>query len=281
MGDNKISEAALPVVARYVGKTSNIYRYIAEDLAVVDAQIADEARLHGEAVPVGYRWRHSAGESWQYSDIPCGLEHEPLYRHPQPAELAEQQVGEVQGLDMADALALVDEEILSIRNTQEYARSEGNDHLADQYDEIHLPRWANLRAALAARQPGAQEPVEFDYPEFHAEGMGCGIEDRNITDRYEAMRYGFDEALDQMAAILDSLGPLYAAQPAQGVDLGQFGGYFEDGSAAGFRVVPDDATRAWLVCRGVQILGHGKSIMEALQDATRVDGQRDAAPGAE
>jgi len=44
MSDAKISDAALPVVARYVGRTSNIYRYIAEDLAVVDAQIADEAK---------------------------------------------------------------------------------------------------------------------------------------------------------------------------------------------------------------------------------------------
>lgn len=28
---------------------------------------------------VGYRWRHSAGEKWQFSDIPCGWEYEPLY----------------------------------------------------------------------------------------------------------------------------------------------------------------------------------------------------------
>lgn len=42
--NTRISDAALPVVARYVGRTSNIYRYVAEDLAVVDAQIADEAR---------------------------------------------------------------------------------------------------------------------------------------------------------------------------------------------------------------------------------------------
>lgn len=75
--------------------------------------------------------------------------------------------------------------------------------------------------ALAARQPVGQEPVEFDYPEFHQEGMGCGLEDRGITDRYEAMRYGFDEALDQMATILASIGPLYAAPPAQAVDLAE------------------------------------------------------------
>lgn len=76
----------------------------------------------------------------------------------------------------------------------------------------------SFRAALEAALPhlqGEAVPVEFDYPEFHAEGMGCGLEDRNITDRYEAMRYGFDEALDQMATILESLGPLYThPQPA-------------------------------------------------------------------
>ncbi|MCC8492399.1 hypothetical protein ABQW67_19825 [Xanthomonas hortorum] len=71
-----------------------------------------------------------------------------------------------------------------------------------------------LEAALAARQPVGVEPVDFDYPEFREEGMGCGLEDRNITDRYEAMRYGFEEALDQMATILDSIGPLYTAPPA-------------------------------------------------------------------
>ncbi len=32
--------------------------------------------------PIGYRWRHSAGEKWQYSDIPCGWEYEPLYSLP-------------------------------------------------------------------------------------------------------------------------------------------------------------------------------------------------------
>lgn len=75
-----------------------------------------------------------------------------------------------------------------------------------------------IEAALAHILGGAQ-PVEFDYPEFHSQGMGCGLEDRNITDRYEAMRYGFDEALDQMATILDSIGPLYThPQPAELAD---------------------------------------------------------------
>ena len=54
-----------------------------------------------------------------------------------------------------------------------------------------------------------QEPVEIDFPEYHSFGMGCGLEDRGITDRYAAMKYGWEEALDLMAEELEHLGPLY------------------------------------------------------------------------
>lgn len=53
---------------------------------------------------------------------------------------------------------------------------------------------------IAALSSVEGEAVAFDdWPEFHAEAMGCGLEDRGITDRYEAMRYGWDEALDAVA----------------------------------------------------------------------------------
>ncbi|EPZ3939675.1 hypothetical protein ACXNA4_002253 [Klebsiella pneumoniae] len=35
-------------------------------------------------------------------------------------------------------------------------------------------------------------------PQYHAEGMGCGLEDRCITDRYDACRYGWDEAMERI-----------------------------------------------------------------------------------
>ncbi|KMI14775.1 hypothetical protein [Klebsiella variicola] len=35
-------------------------------------------------------------------------------------------------------------------------------------------------------------------PQYHAEGMGCGLEDRDITDRYDACRYGWDEAMERI-----------------------------------------------------------------------------------
>ena len=35
-------------------------------------------------------------------------------------------------------------------------------------------------------------------PQYHAEGMGCGLEDCGITDRYDACRYGWDEAMERV-----------------------------------------------------------------------------------
>ena len=35
-------------------------------------------------------------------------------------------------------------------------------------------------------------------PQYHEEGMGCGLEDRGITDRYDACRYGWDEAMERI-----------------------------------------------------------------------------------
>lgn len=35
-------------------------------------------------------------------------------------------------------------------------------------------------------------------PQYHDEGMGCGLEDRGITDRYDACRYGWGEAMERI-----------------------------------------------------------------------------------
>ena len=67
------------------------------------------------------------------------------------------------------------------------------------------------RALYTAPQPvkREQEPVEIEMPEYHSHGMGCGLEDRGITDRYEAMEYGWYEAIDRVKEELASFGPLY------------------------------------------------------------------------
>ena len=56
-----------------------------------------------------------------------------------------------------------------------------------------------LRAELARPLEVAAPVGEFDdWPDFNEQAMGCGLEDRNITDRYEAMRYGWDEAMERV-----------------------------------------------------------------------------------
>lgn len=35
-------------------------------------------------------------------------------------------------------------------------------------------------------------------PEYHDQGMGCGLEDRGITDRYDAMAHGWEQAMERV-----------------------------------------------------------------------------------
>ncbi len=42
-----------------------------------------------------------------------------------------------------------------------------------------------------------------NLPEYHQQGMGCGLEDRDIHDRYEAMAHGWDCAIERMYEMID------------------------------------------------------------------------------
>lgn len=67
-----------------------------------------------------------------------------------------------------------------------------------------------LREELA--QPaGEAEPFEIKWPDYSSEGMGCGLEDLGITDRYEAMAYGWQEAIDSCMGAIPEV--IYAAPP--------------------------------------------------------------------
>jgi len=60
-----------------------------------------------------------------------------------------------------------------------------------------------IKQALAQPEP---ELFVMDWPAYHSQAQGCGLEDRGITDRYEAMAYGWDQALERVAECLpDSL----------------------------------------------------------------------------
>ena len=41
--------------------------------------------------------------------------------------------------------------------------------------------------------------------QFNSHSMGCGLEDRNITDRYEAMEHGFEKAIEYAYEAIESI----------------------------------------------------------------------------
>lgn len=59
------------------------------------------------------------------------------------------------------------------------------------------------RDALAAENVALKSAISYvcdtdNQPDYQYDGMGCGIEDRGIVDRYESARYGWDEAMERM-----------------------------------------------------------------------------------
>lgn len=70
------------------------------------------------------------------------------------------------------------------------------------------------RMAIATLQCSVNEAVEpfvFEPYPYNGHAMGCGLEDRDITDRYEAMAYGWERAMERAAeAIPDDLYPASA-----------------------------------------------------------------------
>ena len=66
---------------------------------------------------------------------------------------------------------------------------------------------------LTAGDVALPEPFS-DWPQYHAQGMGCGLEDRDITDRYEAAEYGWQQCEERML----EQGPFY--YDAQLIDYG-------------------------------------------------------------
>lgn len=73
-------------------------------------------------------------------------------------------------------------------------------------------RWLPLYSHDVASHdlPELPEPTEITHPELNQSALGCGVEDRGITDRYEAAEYGFLDALRKVAEWLPE--ELYTAE---------------------------------------------------------------------
>lgn len=46
---------------------------------------------------------------------------------------------------------------------------------------------------------------EIENLNYYPEGMGCGIEDCGITDRYEACEYGWNEAIEAVIEVINNM----------------------------------------------------------------------------
>lgn len=42
-------------------------------------------------------------------------------------------------------------------------------------------------------------PLQIDWPELNAQALGCGVEDRDLHDRYECAEYGWQDGVDRAA----------------------------------------------------------------------------------
>ncbi len=80
---------------------------------------------------------------------------------------------------------------LSIRETKFMA-------LAKAYQQLAAENVALALENVAMKQIVDSVTNLDNEPQYHDEGMGCGLEDRGISDRYDACRYGWDEAMERI-----------------------------------------------------------------------------------
>ena len=103
-----------------------------------------------------------------------------------------------------------DMQIATLAAKAAWARSSEGYNAEYGSGDAELPDELDL-AAIIASVP-APEPFEIEWPEYHSEAMGCGLEDCGIRDRYEAMLHGWDCAIERVAECIPEV--IYAAPPA-------------------------------------------------------------------
>ncbi|MDZ5925981.1 hypothetical protein [Klebsiella pneumoniae] len=93
-----------------------------------------------------------------------------------------------------DGLVPVASEIRSLQTLRDTAMQA----LKSQVEQLAAENVALALENVAMKQIVDSVTNLDNEPQYHAEGMGCGLEDRGITDRYDACRYGWDEAMERV-----------------------------------------------------------------------------------
>ena len=100
---------------------------------------------------------------------------------------------------MTITLQAVNELIASLESAGELSiREQKFLKLAKAYQELAAENVALTLENVAMKQIVDSVTNLDNEPQYHSEGMGCGLEDCGITDRYDACRYGWDEAMERV-----------------------------------------------------------------------------------
>ncbi|MCQ0569547.1 hypothetical protein L1C40_11640 [Klebsiella pneumoniae] len=100
---------------------------------------------------------------------------------------------------MTITLQAVNELIQSLESAGELSiREQKFLKLAKAYQQLAAENVALALENVAMKQIIDSVTNLDNEPQYHDEGMGCGLEDRGITDRYDACRYGWDEAMERI-----------------------------------------------------------------------------------
>ncbi|QJJ06496.1 hypothetical protein HJX30_14375 [Klebsiella pneumoniae] len=110
----------------------------------------------------------------------------------------------IQSLESAGELSIREQKFLklakefSICSASLDAAIKTGNMLADQNAQLAAENVALALENVAMKQIVDSVTNLDNEPQYHDEGMGCGLEDRGITDRYDACRYGWDEAMERI-----------------------------------------------------------------------------------
>ena len=79
------------------------------------------------------------------------------------------------------------------------ALADERDRLRAQLAACPAPVAVEVPEILSRLSEWEEFRSQFSCLSYHHSGMGCGIEDRGIHDRYEACEYGWEEAMERVA----------------------------------------------------------------------------------
>ncbi|HBR1848044.1 TPA: hypothetical protein L9M49_005034 [Klebsiella quasipneumoniae subsp. quasipneumoniae] len=100
---------------------------------------------------------------------------------------------------MTITLQAVNELIASLENAGELSiREQKFLKLAKAFKQLAAENVGLAVENLALKQIVDSVTDLDNEPQYHNEGMGCGLEDRGITDRYEACYYGWSKAMERV-----------------------------------------------------------------------------------